>query len=164
MEGDAPGAFSRTLREDFYPRPHMEGDLRYIAVCLGRRISTHALTWRATAHDRVEFCQDAISTHALTWRATASNTLWLFGREHFCPRPHMEGDLLTLDDVADYCDFYPRPHMEGDQRPQRTCQSRRDFYPRPHMEGDLRQSTAIWSPTEFLPTPSHGGRLLCRTK
>ena len=49
----------------------MEGDRRGHEGLRVSKISTHALTWRAT--DSLPDIVDAItiSTHALTWRATA---------------------------------------------------------------------------------------------
>ena len=74
MEGDlllprpAPG------HRNFYPRPHMEGDKLTEKNKKIIQISTHALTWRATQSLVVPNLKDAISTHALTWRATWSLT------------------------------------------------------------------------------------------
>ena len=36
--------------KDFYPRPHMEGDITTTKTCKYITISTHALTWRATQY------------------------------------------------------------------------------------------------------------------
>ncbi len=104
---------------NFYPRPHMEGDIkeRYEGTLEaaflptpshgGRRlsfrpllsyltISTHALTWRATAGVRPYKLLDVISTHALTWRATYCAPLSVCAQRDFYPRPHMEGDLWCV--------------------------------------------------------------------
>ena len=56
--------------DDFYPRPHMEGDLLFCDCC----------------HEIFD-----ISTHALTWRATWTRTATSQAAD-FYPRPHMEGD------------------------------------------------------------------------
>ena len=50
MEGDAGTVPTAPLRSYFYPRPHMEGDGPPVGVYLSAKISTHALTWRATAN------------------------------------------------------------------------------------------------------------------
>ena len=56
---------------NFYPRPHMEGDLQQIDRLVDLlQISTHALTWRATGTTIEKTADFDISTHALTWRAT----------------------------------------------------------------------------------------------
>ncbi len=95
MEGDAEKLFEQAKQEDFYPRPHMEGDAGDYSAELTISISTHALTWRATrssydwmgcglqflptpSHGGRPLAYTAgktakiISTHALTWRATRS--------------------------------------------------------------------------------------------
>ena len=100
----------------FYPRPHMEGDGIANAYNPVFRISTHALTWRATYQfdDFVFFhvsflptpshggrpsaasaadLEDMISTHALTWRATVALRTVINRGRNFYPRPHMEGDM-----------------------------------------------------------------------
>ena len=94
----------------------MEGDAtKSLSGSSGRwRISTHALTWRATYvaplgqsvglyfYPRPHMEGDTprlpqslkknISTHALTWRATDKVLLVSDGKHNFYPRPHMEGD------------------------------------------------------------------------
>ena len=93
MEGDARDKGRGAIEQHFYPRPHMEGDaaldsvsggkIRFLPTpshggrldkmrgwAVGDRISTHALTWRATVSDSRQHHPPAISTHALTWRAT----------------------------------------------------------------------------------------------
>ena len=70
MEGDIVSSYCTRWMGDFYPRPHMEGDGRCILLTCFCRISTHALTWRAThPFQRLDTIRQ-ISTHALTWRAT----------------------------------------------------------------------------------------------
>ncbi len=103
---------------DFYPRPHMEGDLSYARIYSSYfPISTHALTWRATQQREsinrtVEFLPTP--SHGGRPRRPAHRTQ----PAHFYPRPHMEGDLRTLPRYAMGTYFYPRPHMEGDLRRQ----------------------------------------------
>ena len=99
----------------FLPTPSHGGRPRTKAgQRMGRQISTHALTWRATAHNPV-FCPQfgdfyprphmegdsegidfspflTISTHALTWRATTPFVKVRKLQQNFYPRPHMEGD------------------------------------------------------------------------
>ena len=58
--------------KNFNSRTHVECDpwLLDLPICI--KISTHALTWSATAHlDHPSKCQ-YISTHALTWSATGT--------------------------------------------------------------------------------------------
>ena len=85
---------------DFYPRPHMEGDPPILDDAYTARISTHALTWRATC---------------------AGGHRNVVGRGNFYPRPHMEGDMVLMMDCLREVDFYPRPHMEGDYCPLPIC-------------------------------------------
>ena len=60
---------------DFYPRPHMEGDRAPNLQCHSRyRISTHALTWRATGGQNNDSDKP----------------------RDFYPRPHMEGDVFGV--------------------------------------------------------------------
>ena len=123
-----------------------------------------------------------ISTHALTWRATndLGQTITTYG--DFYPRPHMEGDITVYVPLWMSTDFYPRPHMEGDALgsaindvmeisthaltwratvpQQNSFYLNSHFYPRPHMEGDLCQVHGSTTPRRFLPTPPHGGRLV----
>ena len=49
MEGDAIKMEKMVKIDDFYPRPHMEGDMSVGMIFDMMIISTHALTWRATA-------------------------------------------------------------------------------------------------------------------
>ena len=65
-----------------------------------------------------------ISTHALTWRATADAGAFAYGTGHFYPRPHMEGDAVQVDKDGNVTDFYPRPHMEGDKQRRKSWTSR----------------------------------------
>ena len=62
---------------NFYPRPHMEGDIGGCHRSTIDVISTHALTWRATIHSAGYGYHFRISTHALTWRATHSSSFLL---------------------------------------------------------------------------------------
>ena len=48
MEGDAQSFAWSGCECNFYPRPHMEGDMTQVKLGGFVRISTHALTWRAT--------------------------------------------------------------------------------------------------------------------
>ena len=129
---------SRPRNMNFYPRPHMEGDLVSVKSNLVKNISTHALTWRATVF-------------------VITNTIF---PQDFYPRPHMEGDKNPGRSVPPGSDFYPRPHMEGDFGGQRRKQEPVHFYPRPHMEGDIFCKVCLQLIGQFLPTPSHGGRPL----
>ncbi len=116
----------------------MEGDTLTSFPSRKVRISTHALTWRATLQLNNGRYVEFISTHALTWRATTttviSATLFLFlptpshggrhelhhprglSQRNFYPRPHMEGDSAVIISITTMDDFYPRPHMEGDSK------------------------------------------------
>ena len=113
MEGDKNPGRSVPPGSDFYPRPHMEGDALKTYIEGTDFISTHALTWRATRR----------KIKASVWRL-------------FLPTPSHGG---RHTDISSPCAF-------------------RDFYPRPHMEGDLSLSNISLITLKFLPTPSHGGR------
>ena len=94
MEGDQRVKYSLALRQNFYPRPHMEGDRTPNLQCHSRyRISTHALTWRATS---VGF---SFATRA-----------------RFLPTPSHGGRQRQWSFPLPLSNFYPRPHMEGDRR------------------------------------------------
>ncbi len=166
--------------DNFYPRPHMEGDMRGEEMGVTIWISTHALTWRATyenvqAYSDFEFLptpshggrpaerkkrrlERKISTHALTWRATSDG-------DYTWAKAEISTHALTWRATRQSAagrfgrrDFYPRPHMEGDQPGAGKSAKRRNFYPRPHMEGDECSGNFCPNCGTFLPTPSHGGR------
>ena len=71
MEGDRLEILSWVRKSNFYPRPHLEGDPTQEEAVVEIRISTHALTWRATGIN-------------VSVQSEINN---------FYPRPHMEGDL-----------------------------------------------------------------------
>ena len=137
MEGDISDSCSWCAASlYFYPRPHMEGDRRANHHDLSGRISTHALTWRATNQIDREPQVTSISTHALTWRATivrkchahrlAISTHALTWRATAVRRPESPPSATSTHALTWratspsahlhvlQCDFYPRPHMEGD--------------------------------------------------
>ena len=63
---------------------------------------------------RCRAVSDRISTHALTWRATSAGLI------HsavllFLPTPSHGGRLAALGVIRHNGNFYPRPHMEGDR-------------------------------------------------
>ena len=148
---------------DFYPRPHMEGDLCALVCSFVRKISTHALTWRATGFACGVGEWRAISTHALTWRATRDRA------REYC--------LLTISThaltwratyfmssaSADVDNFYPRPHMEGDMRGEEMGVT---IWISTHALTwrATYENVQAYSDFEFLPTPSHGGRPAERKK
>ena len=123
----------------FYPRPHMEGDripLHNLSAGIqflptpshGGRPLVLPTTWTTFR----------ISTHALTWRATPIRD-WVESEiENFYPRPHMEGDTFNLSISLIACYFYPRPHMEGDQRNFVRAAQEKQFLPTPSHGGRHR--------------------------
>ena len=153
--GQAP----KFYRDNFYPRPHMEGDMIWSGTTLILNISTHALTWRAT----LSLCCPCSC------------------RCYFYPRPHMEGDSLLMEDKVCSRNFYPRPHMEGDiytdcnQGGISISTHALTWRATRHTSFSVMQALPIsthaltWRATsgvcrqgcwdQFLPTPSHGGRL-----
>ena len=83
-----------------------------------------------------------ISTHALTWRATGQHYPMADKRNHFYPRPHMEGDPVMRCDVGGLAGFLPTP-SHGGRRTGHLCGGHLaddHFYPRPHMEGDSKHA------------------------
>ena len=118
------------------------------------RISTHALTWRATLDiPNRGLTIINISTHALTWRATIGLALQKTRFQYFYPRPHMEGDRAVGQLLLSLHHFYPRPHMEGDPRNGVYGRDEVNFYPRPHMEGDGYCPRDISDAGHFYPRP-----------
>ena len=92
MEGDLQELKDELDELNFYPRPHMEGDISY------KRESSSFLS---------------ISTHALTWRATSSNIFQRNTSPDFYPRPHMEGDLACIRINLPPVSFLPTPSHGG---------------------------------------------------
>ena len=94
----------------------MEGDAAIDAVNSYLKISTHALTWRATLFVQVfDLHREFLPTPSHGGRHTAP--ISVKGEVDFYPRPHMEGDLIRQAKYSVVADFYPRPHMEGDVAP-----------------------------------------------
>ena len=133
---------------DFYPRPHMEGDLSLsnISLITLKFLPTPSHGGRPAGQNG-GVLSPYISTHALTWRATRC-CFWPPAPENnFYPRPHMEGDRINGEVQQPVPDFYPRPHMEGDRCIWCPGYGSYNFYPRPHMEGDpIRQGTQRGQP------------------
>ena len=101
---------------DFYPRPHMEGDERYLPM---RQCYPNFYPRPHMEGDRDGYlCQEC-------------------RKYDFYPRPHMEGDTRILLGKRQDREFLPTPSHGG--RPVNSCLAcitQIDFYPRPHMEGD----------------------------
>ena len=103
---------------NFYPRPHMEGDnivcFPFPYACLFLPTPSHG------GRPCCKACMynvSRISTHALTWRATMVKNIRQQYLSNFYPRPHMEGDQRERKSaIIKTGDFYPRPHMEGDSK------------------------------------------------
>ena len=81
-----------------------------------------------------------ISTHALTWRATAPGHALQAPDDIFLPTPSHGGRRPTSARCRPHHDFYPRPHMEGDKMEVVLASAGVHFYPRPHMEGDSKHA------------------------
>ena len=164
---------------DFYPRPHMEGDLCTLIYTPptskflptpshgGRRSSGRASTGQWNFYPRPHMEGDPegpptahnqhISTHALTWRATCGHcqgTRWGRISTHALTwRATYAGNIEQMENR-----FLPTPSHGGRHTDISSPCAFRDFYPRPHMEGDLSLSNISLITLKFLPTPSHGGR------
>ena len=76
-------------------------------------ISTHALTWSATADSHCAGCFSGISTHALTWSATYAIVHWNEAVEF--QLTHSRGvRRVFFNSVRDYANFNSRTHVECD--------------------------------------------------
>ena len=165
---------------DFYPRPHMEGDVSPFSGQVENGIflptpshggrpscllqdSCVTLFLPTPSHggrpqqNWIIIHQLDISTHALTWRATihfSGDAAQDFG---FLPTPSHGGRPVCA--CVQFCaqNFYPRPHMEGDRFCLRRGRVARNFYPRPHMEGDARPGKGILPADHFYPRPHMEG-------
>ena len=82
-----------SLDADFYPRPHVEGDMVF--------------DWFSWQRDGF------LSTPSRGGRLVDIG--WDEAYCHFYPRPHVEGDANPTKIAKDVRDFYPRPHVEGDR-------------------------------------------------
>ena len=93
MEGDYVDAIYRVVCDDFYPRPHMEGDKS------GLYTDDEAYNFYPRPHmegDRMRVMIGGVLSK-------------------FLPTPSHGGRPLPLPaQSAGQRDFYPRPHMEGD--------------------------------------------------
>ena len=82
-----------TLVIHFNSRPHEEVDRRYGNPYRYLDISTHDLTRRSTAYEKVRSIVSNISTHDLTRRSTAVFNTIIVDYFHFNSRPHEEVDV-----------------------------------------------------------------------
>ena len=158
MEGDHGGASKMREVLNFYPRPHMEGDWPTTRRTIGLRISTHALTWRATPRmPSITTLFRWISTHALTWRATLYATHISSLTVQFLPTPSHGGRHKQSDRAINVLVFLPTPSHGG--RPVAMALD---------LDWGISTHALTWRATvaflrhlylsRFLPTPSHGGR------
>ena len=128
-----PGTESNwNINQNFYPRPHMEGDIppparggknqQFLPTPShgGRpdawrdhepepRISTHALTWRATLLRAGAFCVSGISTHALRVEGDFRAVPIHFQLDKFYPRPPRRGRRIWLASQTRQKLFLPTP-------------------------------------------------------
>mgnify|MGYP003107575463 CR=1 FL=1 len=114
----------------------MEGDTLAYFTPDEARISTHALTWRATTSlDEVARQMGIfLPTPSHGGRHCTDHTSSI--REGFFSTPSHGGRPDHRPGGYDLPDFYPRPHMEGDGHGGADRTKTGHFYPRPHMEGD----------------------------
>ena len=86
----------KKLSRYFNSRTHVECDEIVCSSWFDREISTHALTWSATALIRKQQLSHFISTHALTWSATV--TVWDIRNAYgnFNSRTHVECDYKSF--------------------------------------------------------------------
>ena len=124
------------LPDNFNSRTHVECDYRQPHCRNGKAISTHALTWSATACVRRAASVRPISTHALTWSATAS---WYISERktwNFNSRTHVECDRLIPALRRFFWHFNSRTHVECDVFVFRYGNPRANFNSRTHVECD----------------------------
>ena len=159
MEGDDQ---SQSLYDDgvkFLPTPSHGGRLDQIQLgATVHAISTHALTWRATASGFQQIDCGSISTHALTWRATLPSFT-------FVPDASISTHALTWRATLAYPILSSRIHIST-----HALTWRATICPDCLAEQRKISTHALtWRATcrcrrpsaglRFLPTPSHGGRL-----
>ena len=94
MEGDITCAGGYTKTVNFYPRPHMEGDIQSSTrdIIDGQFLPTPSHGGRPVLETASDF--------QIAFLPTPSHG----GRHYLCQQTKMKGD------------FYPRPHMEGDSK------------------------------------------------
>ena len=126
---------------DFYPRPHMEGDLCTLIYTppTSQFLPTPSHGGRLRgAGGHVYHVPPFLPTPSHGGRPfCASNSLWI---SYFYPRPHMEGDAGGRSaggfraDISTHALTWRATNCSSSCLPVSLY-----FYPRPHMEGDRRQ-------------------------
>ena len=160
MEGDLSNSLICTVRRYFYPRPHMEGDGQRGAYPQRGGDFYPRPHMEGDIINLYSSCFTVISTHALTWRATASSAKIVSCSTTFLPTPSHGGRHVFLRVCYIPYYFYPRPHMEGDAGDSGTITITISFLPTPSHGGRLATAALGLHTRIFLPTPSHGGRLV----
>ena len=103
-------------QKNFNSRTHVECDLAFIRPPSSAFISTHALTWSATAVFSSGSCScTGISTHALTWSATGSVGAPPTATRDFNSRTHVECDGRRATGAEGGANFNSRTHVECDR-------------------------------------------------
>ena len=147
-------------RKDFYPRPHVEGDLSHVHKFLRPVISTHALTWRATRVAAFGSAQPMRFLPTPSRGGRRFDTEINNSKMEFLPTPSRGGRRLRVPWLSLPIQFLPTPSRGG--RLEGTIH---------HVQGeDISTHALTWRATcehpraekifVFLPTPSRGGRLL----
>ena len=143
-------------------------------------ISTHALTWSATAARTNHAAHNKISTHALTWSATFAAVGAASRERNFNSRAHVERDPLpperaycfvisthaltwsaTSEDLLGYLgetNFNSRAHVERDQTGVFGYIDGKNFNSRAHVERDVESKSKDFFVEEFQLTRSRGAR------
>ena len=136
MEGDGTRRSPFVVEKKFLPTPSHGGRLpaQQSRPTAHRFLPTPSHGGRPRARQRGQHPL-RISTHALTWRATLRYNYRNCNLQNFYPRPHMEGDNTLSRLWLSFPNFYPRPHMEGDGRRSLPLQSLFQFLPTPSHGG-----------------------------
>ncbi len=139
-----------TTENNFNSRTHVECDP---TVLLAPSRSNH---FNSRTHVECDLnatsvnLDDIISTHALTWSATAAAELVTDGFENFNSRTHVECDPVGLLYVLAEADFNSRTHVECDISDTIPNVSGLDFNSRTHVECDANSEDQ--SATSFIST------------
>ena len=99
-----------------------------------------------------------ISTHALTWSATATNQILFAPEMHFNSRAHVERDVRDRYKIQLPLYFNSRAHVERDTGRDQGQVCRNHFNSRAHVERDASYSLRIFFASSFQLTRSRGAR------
>ena len=123
-----------------------------------REISTHALTWSATIPRHSADFSAFISTHALTWSATGYVAGANRQNKNFNSRAHVERDVFPTSANNYWSHFNSRAHVERDPPANNPKAAYTHFNSRAHVERDSIARHSLTTVTAFQLTRSRGAR------